>query len=93
MERVHTWYIEPIGDYTNKSISEMLMKEENASEKDAQIEGKTKRKKVWEVDYSLITKLKRSSVYFHFNVFVQEGKGIIRPFRFSKKMKKSPRVE
>ncbi len=83
-ERTYKWYVEPMGSYTNRNIWIELLKEENASQKEVVIEGKMRKRNVWECEYNLITKLVRSNSGFAFNVYVQEGNGVIRPWKLKK---------
>jgi len=78
-----------IGSHTNRNIWIELLREENTERTDVSIEnGKTKKKKVWECEYETTTKLKRSDVGFVFNVYVREGNGQIRLWKFTKTKKK-----
>lgn len=80
----YTWYLYPKDDHTNEVFSRSLPGE-NFIDKKKCADGKNP--PLWRCDHQFVERLK-GSVSLKYVVYVQEGDGHIRPWKFTKKKRK-----
>jgi len=87
MSKQYTWFIEPLDAHTNHVISERVSADDNFSESLCN-EGVTV-EYLWRCPRKIINALERSrpQLNLRFNIYVQQGKGKVRQWIFSKKRK------
>ena len=94
-ERKYIWYIEPLDDSTNQTVSQELPIENFCH---AIRCGDGKKHNLWRCEFSLASSMHKSkeSLNLNFNIFGREGNGKIRrcpPFVFTKKKKRKKKQE
>jgi len=86
-ERSYRFYVEPIGPFTNESISDYLANKDIGAGIQAQIRHEGKPINVWLVRHEVITQLENGKLVFPFKyrTFEQEGEGKIRPYKLRRR--------
>ena len=87
--RKWTWYIEPEGSYTNMVVSQIIP-DELCHEGKLCADGA--KRNLWECrNYSDLSRLvrERQELGIRFNIFVQEGRGAIKRWRFTSRVRRT----